>query len=784
MDWSAGDGVDAVGFVERMCDVGFAGALNLLADQLGIAHPFESASRSSVRLDVLGRWPGAAVEVPPEPEQRRTGRIDGGSIANFTGVSDPAADGWIRATVANLREDLDLQAAIAEWRGLSVKTVAALAGAGLLGAAEDDDGRLHVWLPCSVVGDNIVRAQVRKKGPREPGCEYFWPERSEHKPGPWMARNTGTRLYVGEGWGDVAAAVEIGGDGMYVATLGVGVRKLEALTSVEAVIILRQNEDGDANARWARSIRALYPTVSVKSAVPPGGVKDWNDVLKRHGPGIAQALFADACQVRDDPVIADKTPEMARRRSEGLNDALAAEVFGEIHGERYRHDDQWYEWRGGPWEPVPVKGVIRSALDVEAQLAREAMELIRRSGKRDNDDGRKLSTGATLMQFARGRGNAKAATACLALACTEPGISVSFDESARDRYQLPVANGMLDLRLNHELWRPIRRDDLVRGLAGAAFDEDAECPRWIQFMRDICQGDTGIMKLIQRWVGYCLTGETSEQKVLFLYGLGANGKSTLVSMMQRLMGSYAVSVPQRMILLDKMGQAASDLDFILLRGARLAVAPEVEKAARLAEAQVKQISGSDQLRGRAHYKQSESFWPTHKLTFFGNHKPTLAGGDEGLKRRFLMIYLRQRFEGAKKVSGLGEAMWREESSGILNWAIAGCWDWQRQGLNPPQGVLDEVKEYLDQSDAIGSFLRENIKQVPGLSIQLSELRRRLAEWARESGENWLVDISTRRLRREMEERDWQVKVDRKGKPYISGMWDTQAEDEEQEEDDS
>ena len=47
-----------------------------------------------------------------------------------------------------------------------------------------------------------------------------------------------------------------------------------------------------------------------------------------------------------------------------------------------------------------------------------------------------------------------------------------------------------------------------------------------------------------------------------------------------------------------------------------------------------------------------------------------------------------------------------ELPGILNWAIQGCLDWQQQGLNPPQVVLDQVSAYKTEMDSIAQFVEQ------------------------------------------------------------------------------
>lgn len=49
-----------------------------------------------------------------------------------------------------------------------------------------------------------------------------------------------------------------------------------------------------------------------------------------------------------------------------------------------------------------------------------------------------------------------------------------------------------------------------------------------------------------------------------------------------------------------------------------------------------------------------------------------------------------------------------EYEGILNWVIEGALKAQREGLNPPKKVLDEVKEYRRDNDLVGQFVEERL----------------------------------------------------------------------------
>ena len=47
-----------------------------------------------------------------------------------------------------------------------------------------------------------------------------------------------------------------------------------------------------------------------------------------------------------------------------------------------------------------------------------------------------------------------------------------------------------------------------------------------------------------------------------------------------------------------------------------------------------------------------------------------------------------------------------EADGVLAWAIEGCLAWQRDGLNPPQVVIDATEEYFKDQDKLPDFFAE------------------------------------------------------------------------------
>jgi putative DNA primase/helicase len=66
-------------------------------------------------------------------------------------------------------------------------------------------------------------------------------------------------------------------------------------------------------------------------------------------------------------------------------------------------------------------------------------------------------------------------------------------------------------------------------------------------------GDRELIEFVQRCAGYSLTGSQREQCFFLLVGAGRNGKSTLVSILEQLLGGFAAVITPE--ALTQTGQA-------------------------------------------------------------------------------------------------------------------------------------------------------------------------------------------------------------------------------------
>ena len=274
-----------------------------------------------------------------------------------------------------------------------------------------------------------------------------------------------------------------------------------------------------------------------------------------------------------------------------------------------------------------------------------------------------------------------------------------------------------------------RREDYMTKVAAAK--PGGECPTWLAFLERVTDGDHDLQDYLQRAVGYCLTGCTREHVMFFLYGTGSNGKSVFINTISGMMGSYAVTAPMDTFLASNVERHPTEL--AMLRGARLVVAMETEEGRRWSEARLKALTGGDRITARFMRQDFFEFTPKFKLMIAGNHKPSLRSVDEAIRRRMHLIPFTVTIPPEERDERLAEKL-KAEWGGILQWAIDGCLEWQRVGLNPPEAARKATDDYLAAEDAFALWLEECCEQTDMAHETTADLFASWKGWAERTGE--------------------------------------------------
>src|SRR5262249_50744811 len=137
--------------------------------------------------------------------------------------------------------------------------------------------------------------------------------------------------------------------------------------------------------------------------------------------------------------------------------------------------------------------------------------------------------------------SAKTVSAVERLASTDRRIAGRIDQFDSDPWLLNTPSGTIDLRTGES--RHHSPLDYITKITGAASDQAMPTPVWNKFLDRITGGDADLILFLRRMAGYSLTGSTEEHALFFLYGLGANGKSTFLNAITAAAGDYHCTTP-------------------------------------------------------------------------------------------------------------------------------------------------------------------------------------------------------------------------------------------------
>lgn len=443
-----------------------------------------------------------------------------------------------------------------------------------------------------------------------------------------------------------------------------------------------------------------------------------------------------------------------------VRDCLYAEELGDgilfavIHERRFRFNassQSWLVWNGLFWRDdlhnEHLAGVeqvaeiyhgfaMRCAEKIQAATASQVpAEKVAAAAERDR---KKALKRVRRLQTDKGR----VATVKLSRSNGQASLSVAGEAFDKDPWLLVTSNAALDLRLGE----PVEaKPEAYCSKACPVEWQGIDCPAplWGRFLLEVFESNLELVGFLQRLLGYCIYGAVREHVFPVLYGMGRNGKGSIVEVMKLILGDYCGPV-QAELFLDQgkaRSSAAPSPDIMELKGRRLVYAEEPDAGRRLSVGRVKWLCGGGTLTGRwPHDRRNVSFAPTHKTLLLTNHKPP-AGPDEfAFWERAVLIPFRLAFVDREPVAnnerradlGLFEKL-RGEASGILAWVVRGCLEWQRVGLAPPPIVTEATLEYRAEDDFLTEWISERCEISPELQERCKALFEDFRVWFED---NW------------------------------------------------
>lgn len=442
-------------------------------------------------------------------------------------------------------------------------------------------------------------------------------------------------------------------------------------------------------------------TVVVEELAPP---IDWSDI---DTPGDSP------------PRPPGDVPDGPRERTDDGN----ALRLVDAHHEQIRFVPErgsWLTWGGHRWHWDPPTG----------GLLTEHARRVARDLPRDLDAD-KAWRRKSLMQ--------PRINAMIQLARSDARIVAHVDSLDSRPYELNTPAGVVDLRTG-TLHQPDPAALHTRTTTVAP-DFDAAPTRFLDFLADTFAGDPSLTTYVQRLLGVSLIGTVLEQILPFAHGAGANGKSTLAGVAQRLLGlgddGYSISAPAELLVAGARTEHPTEI--ARLAGARLVITAELDEGQRFAEAKIKSLTGRDVLAGRFMNKDYFSFRPSHTIWLLANHQPDVRTGGDAFWRRLKLVPFSHIVPAERRDPHLEDHLVEEEGPRILAWLIAGAAGYLANGLAEPEEVVKATAEYQRDQDTVARFVDERCElgdpNAQHMTVGSSALYVTYEKWCSQEGED-------------------------------------------------
>ncbi len=396
-----------------------------------------------------------------------------------------------------------------------------------------------------------------------------------------------------------------------------------------------------------------------------------------------------------------------------------AEYFAHVHADHVRFDHRQDRWliadsASGIWVPDQVQRATRMAVRAMRSRQRDALTM--------PSEEKKTAISWALKGESRSR-----LINMLHIAATVPPIADPGDNWDQHPFLLGVHNGVVDLHTGE--FRKARPEDRITMRTRVVYDPNATCPTWEQTLLDIftppfdltteaAHREQGreMAAFMQRAIGYSITGDCREECCFFTWGLGGNGKGTVINTIAWALADYTDDLPYSTLEKSDRGGGVPN-DVAKLVGKRFVTSSEVNEF-RLNESKLKTLTGRDPMTARFLHKEFFTFIPVGKIWIATNTKPEIVGDDDGIWRRIYLIPFTNSFEGREKKQ-LKDQL-RDELPGILNWMIKGTRRWLEQGLKPPPTVQAATRAYRQESSPLMPFIEARCDQREGLMMTAGE----------------------------------------------------------------
>jgi len=288
-----------------------------------------------------------------------------------------------------------------------------------------------------------------------------------------------------------------------------------------------------------------------------------------------------------------------------------------------------------------------------------------------------------------------------------------------------LTNGTFEIGPDKMELRKFKREDFLTYQLPFAYDKDATAPTWENFL-DRVLPDPTLRDIASEYMGYCFTHGLKLEKVLLLYGSGANGKSVFFDVMSSLFGDDNTS---------HYGLAHLSHEYNRAKIANKLLNYSSELGGRYATDLFKQLASGEPVQARLPYGRPFEMKQYAKLAFNANELPVVTEHTKAFFRRFLILPFDVTIPEEQQDADLASKIITEELPGVFSWVLKGLERiLERRKFSDSEKSKQAVEDYKRESDSVRMFLDdEGWEVVPDGGTKLTDLYAHYKGYCRDNG---------------------------------------------------
>ena len=306
---------------------------------------------------------------------------------------------------------------------------------------------------------------------------------------------------------------------------------------------------------------------------------------------------------------------------------------------------------------------------------------------------------------------------------------------------IPLKNGVLNVVTGE--FRPYGENDHFITQIPVEYDPNADAPLFKKFVNEIVYPDDVV--LLQEMFGYTLWRGMPAQVAFMLVGEGANGKSTLLTILKAMLGAHNVtSFAIQELENDKFLRGG-------LYGKLANIRSELPSVALKDTGIFKHLTGGDPITTDVKYGRPFTFVSYAKLIFATNKIPKSPDDTDAFFRRWIIITFPFKFspnpdpsKGEKKADPeLAQKIIKNELPGVLNWALEGLKrlmtnNWKFSNTK----TTEETRlDYIRKSDPVRAFFEDAVVVDPNGAVAKAELYHAYTQYCNENKLERVGDVA-------------------------------------------